>query len=562
MAQRRRRRRRRRRRGLNLLPLLIALACMTAIVCLAMYLFRKASVNDNVMDGMTYYGLASEEEAAIVVDDRILELKGIIRDGEVYIPYGAVWNTLNSSYYWESSTEQLLLTLPSGTSMWSVGDGTGVLLRENGKLYVKASNIQENSDIDMQILQNPTRVVARTKWNNLAAEEVLEDTPVRYWGGPKSEVLTYLKKGDIVVLTENTPDWCKVSTPDGYLGYVKKDVLAEAPQGAISHTTEEKFRYEKISLDHPVVMAWHYIGSTDNNSELQMLTEHASSLNTIAPTWFSYADMEGNITSMADKAYVDQAHAAGIQVWGTLTDVSGGELSSGTILQTHEVRTHVISQLMDEAEKTGMDGINVDIETITEDEVPQYLQFLRELCVTAHKKGLIISTDNYVPLYTGYYNRKEQAKMVDYLVIMGYDEHTAGSAEAGSVASLPSVEQGIRDTLSEVPASQVINAVPFYTRGWTSWFGEERPESEAFGMDGADEFVKLLEIYLSWDSSVGQKTGTVVTDEARYSIWLEDEQSLEEKLKLIRKYNLAGVAAWRLGFERNDVWEIIGTYMN
>ena len=152
--------------------------------------------------------------------------------------------------------------------------------------------------------------------------------------------------------------------------------------------------------------------------------------------------------------------------------------------------------------------------------------------------------------------------MVDYLVIMGYDEHTAGSAEAGSVASLPLVEQGIRDTLSEVPASQVINAVPFYTRGWTSWFGEERPESEAFGMDGADEFVKLHEIYLSWDSSVGQKTGTAVTDEARYSIWLEDEQSLEEKLKLIRKYNLAGVAAWRLGFERNDVWEIIGTYMN
>ena len=556
------RRRRRRRKRPNIMPVLVCLAAVIVIIYLAMFLFRKASVNEDMMDGMAYYGLASEEEAAIIVDDRILELKGIVRDGEIYIPYGAVWNTMNSSYYWESTTEQLLLTLPTGTNTWSVGDGTGVLLKENGKLYVKASNIKENSDIDMQILEDPKRVVARTKWNNLAAEQVQEDTPVRFWAGPKSEVLTHLKKGDIVVMTENAQDWCKVSTADGYLGYVRKNVLAEAPAGSITHTTDPRFIYQKISLDHPVVMAWHYVGSPENNAEFDELTAHAAGLNTVAPTWFSYADETGKLLSMADKDYVDRAHSAGIQVWGALTDVAGGGAGSGVILQTHEVRTYVIDQLMEIAAQTGMDGINIDIETITEDDAPQYLQFLRELCVAAHKEGIIVSTDNYVPLYTPQYNRKEQAKTVDYLVIMGYDEHTAGSAEAGSVASLPFVEQGIQDTLAEVPASQVINAVPFYTRAWVSWFGSERPESEALGMNAADDFVKAHDIYLSWDSSVGQKTGTAVTDEARYSIWMEDEQSLEEKLKLIKKYDLAGFAAWRLGFERDDVWEIISRYMN
>ena len=557
MARRRRRRRRRR----TILPILICIAFVVLIVYLATILFEKVSINRNRMDPLTYYGMGTEE-AAIVVDDRILELKGIVRDGEVYLPYGAVWNTLNSSFYWESTTEQLLLTLPAGTNVWSVGDGSGVLLKEGGKLYVSASCIKENSDIDMEILQDPWRIVARTKWTNLAAETVTEDTVVRFGGGPKSEVLTSLKEGDTVVLTENAQDWCKVSTADGYLGYVRKASLMEAPAGTITHTTDERFLYKKITLDHPVVMAWQYTSTTDNNNEFDILTQHATGLNTVAPVWFRYANAEGDLESLAEKSYVDRAHGAGMQVWGTLSDVSGGEFTSGTILKTHDVRAHVITQLLDIAAETGMDGINVDIENLVEDEIPQFLQFLRELCVAAHEKNIIVSSDNYVPQYTGYYNRKEQAKTVDYIVIMGYDEHTNGSAEAGSVASLPFVEKGIQDTLAEVPASQVINAIPFYTRGWTSWFGDERPDSEALGMNDADNFAETHGIYLSWDSSIGQRSGTAVTDEARYSIWMEDEQSLEEKMKLIRKYNLAGVGAWRLGFERDGVWQIINSYMS
>ena len=233
MARRRRRRRRRR----SILPILICMAFVVVIVYLATILFKKVSVNEDRMDPMVYYGIGPSE-AAIIVDDRILELKGLIRDGEVYLPYGAVWNTLNSSFYWESTTEQLLLTLPGGTNVWSVGDGTGVLLKEGGKLYVSASCIRDNSDIDMEILEDPCRVVARTKWNNLAAETVTEDTVVRYGSNPKSEVLTYLKDGDTVVLTENAQDWCKVSTADGYLGYVRKSSLMEAPEGSITHTTD------------------------------------------------------------------------------------------------------------------------------------------------------------------------------------------------------------------------------------------------------------------------------------------------------------------------------------
>ena len=150
---------------------------------------------------------------------------------------------------------------------------------------------------------------------------------------------------------------------------------------------------------------------------------------------------------------------------------------------------------------------------------------------------------------------------MDYLIIMGYDEHTASSEEIGSVASLPFVEQGIQDTLQEVPAEQVINGIPFYTRSWVETFGNSVPESQALGMDAAAAFAEEHGIVLTWDASVGQNVGTTEDGSARYSIWMEDEQSVEAKMKLISSYDLAGVACWRLGFERSSVWNIIAAYM-
>ena len=275
----------------------------------------------------------------------------------------------------------------------------------------------------------------------------------------------------------------------------------------------------------------------------------------------SLADEQGSLVSYADKAYVDQAHAAGLQVWGMLGDVNGSPVKTGDVLAGASAIANIIQQLMQIATDCGMDGINVDFESIREDSAPQYLQFLKELCVAAHAQNLVVSTDNFVPTYTKYYKRAEQAKTVDYLIIMGYDEHTASSEEIGSVASLPFVEQGIQDTLKEVPAGQVINAIPFYTRSWVETFGTSVPESQALGMDAAAAFVEEHGIVTAWDASVGQNVGSVEDGSARYSIWLEDEQSVEAKMKLIDQYDLAGVAGWRLGFERASVWNKIAQYL-
>ena len=545
------------------LPIIICLVIIAAIIGIGSFFINRYTPTDTEMNKNEYYGLTSEEEAALILNGQVLEEKGLVADGTVYISYSDVWNYLNSGFYWDAQAGQLMLTLPSGTLTWTPEDGSGaVILGSDGSPYISAECVKENSDIDLEIYSEPNRVVARTQWDGVRTATVTETTQVRYRGGPRSEILTEVQAGDTVVFQEDLSDWCQVATSDGYVGYVESSTLTQNEETGLPHETDEKFQYQKISLDHKIVLGWHYVGSQEGNSSLSEVIAGATGLNTISPTWFSLADGQGNLISYADSSYVEQAHAAGLQVWGLLGDVDGSAVNTGSVLSSAEARANIIQQLMQIAAECGMDGINVDFESIREESAPQYLQFLKELCAAAHQQNLIVSTDNFVPTYTGYYKRAEQAKTVDYIIIMGYDEHTASSEEAGSVASLPFVEQGIADTLAEVPAEQVINAVPFYTRGWVETFGSTVPESQTLSMDEADAFVTEHGIETYWDASVGQNVGSVETGDARYSIWLEDEQSIAEKVNLASEYNLAGVAAWRLGFERQSVWSVFEDYVN
>lgn len=149
-----------------------------------------------------------------------------------------------------------------------------------------------------------------------------------------------------------------------------------------------------------------------------------------------------------------------MEVWG-LIDNFNPDVSTLETLSSRSSREHIIQKLLEEAQRVALDGINVDFEALTEEEAPHFIQFVRELSVVCRANNLVLSVDNPVPQFTGFYNRKEQGIVADYVIIMGYDEHTTGSEEAGSVASLPFVKEGIEKTLQEVPKEKVINGIPF-----------------------------------------------------------------------------------------------------
>ena len=353
-------------------------------------------------------------------------------------------------------------------------------------------------------------------------------------------------------------NWDQVATDDGYIGYIDKKKVGEAEKTKFERSFNRE-QYSYLTMDSKVNMVWHQVTSTDANAYFADATANMTGVNVISPTWFYLTDTSGNIASIASADYVSQAHEKGLQVWG-LIDNFTQEVSTTETLSSTAARQNIISQLIQAAQDVGMDGINVDFESLSEDVGTHFLEFLRELSIECHKNNLVLSVDNPVPEdFTSHYDRAEQGRVVDYVIIMGYDEHYVGS-EAGSVASLPWVEQGIQDTLKEVPAKRVINAIPFYTRLWRTTGGNVT--SEAIGMDQAQQTIADNNVETYWDKTTSQNYGKYDIDNSTYQIWLEDAQSVAEKVKLVSKYDLAGVSAWKLGFENNGIWQVISDNLN
>jgi spore germination protein YaaH len=289
---------------------------------------------------------------------------------------------------------------------------------------------------------------------------------------------------------------------------------------------------------------------------MENLMANTKGVNVIAPTWFMLTDNEGNFDCLCDSSYVSKAHNMGLQVWAVLDNFNRGEdVKSEVLFASTKARRKLIAALMEEVLQNNIDGINIDIEGIKPSAGKHYIQFIRELSVSCRKNGIILSVDSYVPsAYTAFYNRAEQGRVADYVVIMGYDEHYAGG-EAGSVASLGYERQGIEDTLADVPAQKIISAIPLYTRVWK--VDSSGTSSTAMGLSGAQKWVADNGVELYWQEDLGQYYGEKQMDGSTYYIWMEDERSLQLKMNLIHQYQLAGVACWKLGFDTADIWDTI-----
>ena len=533
------------------------------------FLINRYKPGTEYMAGNEYFNLTDENSVALIQNGELLEEQAVLIGGEPYAAYTYVESQLNSCFYWDEETKGILLTTSGGVQTRLPGDAAvaktpggqpAVQQESDGKVYISLDVVKEYTDLDYAYYSDPNRVVIRNEWDGVEQATVQSDTAqVRQKGGIKSLILADVQKGDTLLYLENLDNWCKVMTADGYTGYIQTEDISE-PE-AIEARTAKKDSYERITRDHKINLVWHQSTSTESNDAMAEMTAEMTGVNVISPTWFSVTDETGTISSLASADYVKLAHEAGREVWG-LIDNFNEAFDETTDLAYASVRSRIIEQLLAEAASCGMDGINVDFENLKEAGIPHYLQFLRELTSAAHAQNLVVSVDTPVPqAYTMYYQRGEQARFVDYMIVMAYDEHFAGSEEAGSVSSLPFVQQAVEEMTRVMPADQVICGIPFYTRVWTEKFGQSAITSEVLGMDGAKNYAKENQMTETWDASLGQNVATVETSDARYTIWMEDEQSMEEKLKVIQSADLAGVAEWKLGFECADVWSLISEYI-
>lgn len=524
-------------------------------------LYRKYKPSKEQVDQSEWYQASGNESAVFLNSEREEGVKGRYIDGQVYLPVDWVDEAVNERFYWDEENSQLIYTLPDqivyANEETMGSSGKPLLVQQDGTVWLLSSLVSAYTNVRIETFDTDGvhRIFVDTTWESQQLAKVKKNTALRIRGGVKSALITEVPSGAEVTVLEQLENWSRVRTEDGQVGYLPNRHLKETEAKTLVSTFQEP-EYTSISMDEPVVLVWHQVTNLSANQAMQTLISATKGVNVIAPTWFMLTDNSGNYESLADKNYVDQAHAMGMQVWAVLDNFNKGDnVQSEVLFASTAARKKLIASLMKDAQTYGFDGINLDVEGIKASAGPHYVQFIRELSVDCRKAGLVLSIDSYVPAsYSAFYNWAEQGRVADYVVMMGYDEHFAGG-EAGSVASIGYERQGITDLLKQVPKEKLISAIPFYTRIWKE--DASGTSSQSVGISSAKEWVEINQVELYWQEDLGQYYGELEKDGVNYEIWMEEERSLELKMQLIRDNGLAGVACWRLGLEPADVWDVV-----
>ena len=567
------------------IPILTVCALIVIIVAIigGSVLLRKYTPSKEHKDLTSYYNITADNQVAIVLNNELTSSYATLIDGHIYVDYNFVHDTLNSRFYWDHN-ENILLYATSRDLISAEADSNKYLITKSsvdyGRPVVKANSdsayidldfVKEYTDLTYKYIKDPNRIIITNQWGDYETASVKKNSTVRVKGGIKSPILKDITETTDVTVIEQGDKWSKILTADGIIGYVQNKRLSDiSTKTRTSDFTPDTFAH--ITKDFNICMAWHQVTNSSANANIASVLSSTKGVNVISPTWFYLNDNNGNLANLASLDYVNYCHSQGVEVWALVSNLENKDADSAEVLTHTSKRQNLVNQIVSMAIQYNLDGINVDFESMNGEKVGDaFIEFIRELSIKCKNNGVVLSVDNYVPMsHTSFYNRKEQANFADYVVIMGYDEHYAGSPEAGSVASLSWVTQGVSDTLKEVPADQVILGMPFYTRVWEipsesssddTAAGAKIP-SKIYGMKAANDFLATHGATKTWQDDCGQNYSEFTDNDTTYKVWLEDSASAECRLKLVEEKKLAGASFWKLGFETSDIWDTVTRYIH
>lgn len=556
------------RKGIKGIIIAAAAAGLVVIVA-AMFIIVRYTPTKEKMSGYKYFDIdMNTDKVLVMIDGESYPDTGINIDGRLYLPQEFIADNINVGFYYDKESDA---TLYSDTSYIyafkknqnDYSDDTGktytmdysVIRDVDGECFIAWDYVAERTDCEYQYASEPDRLNVTLKRDAKQCVTAGKKAAVRYRGGIKSPVLEYVSKGDRLEYVDDIDEWIKVTTVSGYTGYVKKSEVSDTFEYVREQKAVEEHNF--LLKNEKITLAWFQVSGTAGNSSIDNNISTISGVNVIAPTWYSVTDASGNMSSYASADFVSKMHQRGIDVWALVSDFDTN-VDFAQLYSSKAARTNMVNKLVGEAKSYGFDGINLDYENIKSAYAKDYLQFVRELSVACERNGIVLSTDNYKPeAYNRCYNLKEQSRFVDYVIVMAYDEHYAGT-DAGSVASLPFVKEAVEDTVQLVGKEHVIAGIPFYTRIWTTTDGITT--SRAVGMQAAIDQLNSDGQVALWNDDCGQYVASYTVGSSTRQIWFEEEKSIEAKMQVIQQENTAGVACWKLGLEKSTVWSVISQY--
>lgn len=538
------------------------------LVCITLKVLepRQEIINEQIPS-------VSANEYALIIDGKVLSKEEVALEvgGKYYFNLDVVSKYITDDFFYDEMQDLVTYTDYYNVIKMPVGQQEQIVNGEKQKLSTPIKRLKKGIYIpydllyykyQLKLMKSPYLhiLMLDTDRDIVRRGQVATKNMPLYKSTGSEEVLQFAMANEKYrYFDAKEQGWSYVVLEDGLTGYV--------PTKLINPTEEVKPKVKKATKpvrDDKVVLGWHQVFNTTASKNTEVL-QNAPGIEVVSPTWFAFANETGTIKSIASKSYVEWAHRNGIEVWALVNDFSAGKNVDKAIFTDPDKRQYVIDQLLSLAKVYNLDGINIDFEKVPKEVGPYFVQFMRELAPQLRNAGIVSSVDVYVPsAWTAHYRRDILGEFMDYVMIMGYDEHWGGGPKSGSVSSMNFVDQAIRKTLELVPKEKVILGVPYYTRLWAEKnIGDDKIEltSKAYGMDSAKVKLQQQQVAPVWLSDIGQYYGEYTKGDTTYKVWLEDERSMEWRLKKIVEYDLAGVAAWKLRLENKNIWPLINDYI-
>lgn len=544
---------------------------MTLIILggLSVKLYMGSSGREEV-NPLTYFSEFKTGQNNLVFEDiRIaLERPVIEKDGMIYISHEVLKTYVDDTVYYDSDEGILSITnveevirLYRNSSEIKINDEKkqmkDKLLEEGAIAYVPQSFLIDRYNFEVtKGADNRLYIASNTEVSKQSAIVKEKKAKLRTHPDKKSLITDEMTKDHELIIYAIEEGFARVRNENGIIGYIsEKDIK-------MTGATEVKApkTYSKKPLNKPiegkVKLVWDQMGSKIVGEWNGSKYTKIKGANVISPTWFEFEDAEGNLMDRGTEAYVKEAQSRDLQVWALMSHNFTEPQFTKEILKSTNKRQHVINQLLEAADDYALDGINIDIENIQQDFSEDWVQFMRELYPQANRKGIAVSVDVYMPsAWSGHYERAKISEVVDYFIVMAYDQHWSGSETAGPVAALDWVEEGIQGTLQEVPKEKLVLGMPFFARVWEE--SSEGLSSKAYSMDTIQGAIKKWGVEPIFDQVAEQYYAETVQNGITKKVWIEDATSIANRTELVKEYDLAGYGAWKLGLETSDIWEIL-----
>lgn len=562
----------------NIIPFIGAVAVLLTIIIIgAVFAIKRYAPSNERLELTDYYVLKNKEDAAVIfngvydTEKKVTSPEGKVINNNPYLDLSYMKANLDNGYVFDKEekvlryvTDKEVISAQVGKLFYTKGRENidfpvDIIIWQDEKAYINLDFAKAFTDFEYSFAAEPFRIRIETPDTVKHMSSLKGDTPLRRFGGPKSKILKDGVKGESVWVLEDYGKWSAVLTEDGVIGCLPNNKLSKVEDVTVAKKLPER-EYSHHFLPGKVNMGWHQVNGPKSNATLDSVLNNAPGLNVISPTWYRLSDNQGNIKNASSSDYVNKCHELGIEVWALVSNFEEEGVDTTQILNRTSSRDNLVNSLVAAAIADNIDGINIDFEALSIDAKDGFIEFVRELSLKCKANNLVLSIDNYKPeAHTMFYNRSEQAKFADYIIVMAYDEHHGDSTEAGSNSSLPFVNTAVKDTLAEVPSEQLVLGLPFYTRLFTTENG--KVSQKALGMTEANKLSEKYNVEKIWQADKEQYYVKYEDGGKVNEVWLEDEESLSRKLALVKNDNLGGVAFWKLGFEPSSIWDVIAGYV-